>query len=80
MNGTWRHKRRCGNSLGIELDGHKAGLWQDRATNESGKLRNLIAASCNIPDDAAVTELARIWRKFRQTACRLERKQAALRK
>ena len=49
----------AGNSLGIELDGDKAGLWQDRATGESGKLRNLIAAARNIPDDAAAEEIGR---------------------
>ena len=48
-----------GDSLGVELGGEKAGLWIDRATGEKGKLRKLIAAARNIPDEAAVGELER---------------------
>jgi AAA domain len=49
----------AGNSLGIELAGEKAGLWQDRATREKGRLRNLIAAKAGISDQAAVEEIER---------------------
>jgi hypothetical protein len=49
----------AGDSLGVELDGDKRGLWHDRATGESGKLRNLVAAARNISDQAAVEEIER---------------------
>jgi hypothetical protein len=49
----------AGNSLGIELNGDRAGLWQDRATGEKGKLRNLIAANRGVEDQEAVAEIER---------------------
>jgi hypothetical protein len=50
-----------GESLGVQLTGDKAGLWHDRATGEGKgkKLRNLIAASHGISDQAAVDEIER---------------------
>jgi len=48
-----------GGSLGVQLEGNKAGLWRDRATGAGGRLRNLIAQSRGITDEAAVDEIER---------------------
>jgi AAA domain/Toprim-like len=49
----------AGDSLGVALTGDKAGLWIDRATGESGKLRNLIATARGISDQDVVDEYER---------------------
>jgi hypothetical protein len=61
----------AGNSLGVELDGDRAGLWQDRATGEKGRLRNLIATKGGISDQAAVEEVERAFgATFRENGSR----------
>jgi hypothetical protein len=44
-----------GKSLGVQLDGDKAGVWHDRATGESGRLLNLwkLNMECSFSDAVA---------------------------
>src|SRR4029077_122765 len=48
-----------GNSLGIQLTGPKAGLFNDRATGESGDLLKLICLSRNCGSPQAVGQIER---------------------
>src|SRR5258708_6836174 len=48
-----------GDSLGVQLVGERAGLWQDRATGEGGRLRKLIAMNRALSDKDTVDEIAR---------------------
>jgi len=48
-----------GNSLGVQLVGPKAGLWQDRATGDGGSLVNLISANRKLTFVQAVEEIER---------------------
>jgi len=49
----------AGDSLGIQIEGPKAGLWHDRATGDRGRLRNAIARNRGIPDENAVEEIGK---------------------
>jgi hypothetical protein len=48
-----------GNSLGIQLTGPKAGLWQDRATGDGGDFVKLLCANRNLKFLEAVEEIER---------------------
>jgi hypothetical protein len=48
-----------GDSLGVQLAGERAALWCDRATNEGGRLRKLIAMNRALSDQDAVDEIER---------------------
>jgi hypothetical protein len=48
-----------GNSLGIQLTGSKAGLWQDRATGEGGDFVNLLRKNRDLGFVQAVEEIER---------------------
>jgi hypothetical protein len=48
-----------GDSLGVQLEGKRAGLWHDRATGAGGRLRKLLAQNRGISDEAAVEDIER---------------------
>jgi 5S rRNA maturation endonuclease (ribonuclease M5) len=48
-----------GNSLGIQLTGSKAGLWQDRATGDGGDFVNLLRKNRDLGFVQAVEEIER---------------------